>query len=67
MAAQNCLDSVRTANQVLVQRENGINTFVVGIPGSEVVSDLLDTMAVAGGTAIGERHGGMGAWGHGAS
>ena len=56
MAAQNCLDSVRTANAVLTQRERGIKTFVVGIPGSEVVADLLDTMAVAGGTAVGGQH-----------
>ena len=56
MAAQNCLDSVRTANAVLTQRERGINTFVVGIPGSEVVADLLDTMAVAGGTAVNGQH-----------
>ncbi len=56
MGWQNCLDSVRTANAVLVQRERGIKTFVVGLPGSEVVTDLLDTMAVAGGTAVNGQH-----------
>ena len=46
----NCLDDVRTLNTVMDLRFAGIETFVIGIPGSEGVSGLLDQMAVAGGT-----------------
>ncbi len=52
----NCLDAVRTSNQVLVLREQGIKTFVVGLPGTEGVTDLLDAMALAGGAAPNGQH-----------
>ncbi len=52
----NCLDAVRTSNQVLVLREQGIKTFVVGLPGTEGVTDLLDAMALAGGAAANGQH-----------
>jgi len=52
----NCLDSVRTSNQVLVLREQGIKTFVVGLPGTEGVTDLLDAMALAGGASANGEH-----------
>jgi Mg-chelatase subunit ChlD len=52
----NCLDAVRTSNQVLVLREQGIKTFVVGLPGTEGVTDLLDAMALAGGAAMDGQH-----------
>ena len=48
--AANCLDDVRTLNAVNLLRQASLPTYVVGIPGSESVDDLLDRMAVAGGT-----------------
>lgn len=52
----NCLDRERTLQAVRDLFSVGIKTFVVGIPGTSGVSDLLDEMAVEGGTAIGGRH-----------
>lgn len=52
----NCLDAVRTSNQVLVLREQGIKTFVLGLPGTEGVADLLDAMALAGGASANGQH-----------
>jgi Mg-chelatase subunit ChlD len=52
----NCLDDVRTLSIVEDLYEQNISTFVIGIPGSELVSDLLDAMAVAGGTDIEGEH-----------
>ena len=52
----NCLDDVRTASTVLQLREQGVFTFVIGIPGTEEITGLLDAMAVAGGTAIDGKH-----------
>lgn len=52
----NCLDAVRTSNEVLVLREQGIKTFVVGLPGTEGVGDLLDAMALAGGASPSGQH-----------
>ena len=52
----NCLDDVRTLSIVEDLYEQNISTFVIGIPGSELVSDLLDAMAVAGGTDIDGAH-----------
>lgn len=54
--SDNCLDDVRTASTVLQLREQGVYTFVVGIPGTEEITDLLDAMAVAGGTAVDGHH-----------
>lgn len=52
----NCLDDVRTLEAVEALYADDIPTFVVGVPGSETVSDLLDQMAIAGGTDIDGHH-----------
>jgi hypothetical protein len=48
-----CLDQDATERAVEELREAGIQTFVVGIPGTEVYGDVLDRLARAGGTARG--------------
>jgi hypothetical protein len=45
----NCLDEGRTVEQVEALAEEGIDTFVVGIPGSQFFSGTLDKLAQAGG------------------
>lgn len=52
----NCLDRERTLQAVRDLLLSGVRTFVVGIPGTAGVSDLLDQMAVAGETANAGRH-----------
>jgi Mg-chelatase subunit ChlD len=52
----NCLDDERTLQAVRALRARGIKTLVIGIPGTEGVSDLLDQMAVEGGTDAEGRH-----------
>lgn len=52
-SAQTCLDDVATIASVEALEAAGVATFVVGIPGSELFSQVLDRMAVAGGTALG--------------
>ena len=52
----NCLDDARTVSTVLNLNLQGIQTFVVGIPGSEDFGAVLDQMAVAGGTAVDGGH-----------
>lgn len=52
----NCLDRERTLQAVRDLFTAGVRTFVVGIPGTSGVSDLLDQMAVAGGTDNAGRH-----------
>lgn len=52
----NCLDRERTLQAVRDLLLSGVRTFVVGIPGTSGVSDLLDQMAVAGETANAGRH-----------
>jgi len=54
--SDNCLDDVRTLEAVEALYADDIPTFVVGVPGSETVSDLLDQLAVAGGTDVDGRH-----------
>lgn len=54
--AANCLDDTRTLNAVNLLSRASLPTYVVGIPGSESVDDLLDRMAVAGGTDINGEH-----------
>ena len=54
--SQNCLDDIRTASTVLQLREAGVFTYVIGIPGTEEITDLLNSMAIAGGTAIDGQH-----------
>ena len=43
-----CLDDDRTVEEIEQLAQDGITTFVVGIPGSEVYGDVLDRMAQAG-------------------
>ena len=52
----NCLDRDRTISVMNALRDLDIRTYVVGVPGSEIVSDLMDDMAVIGGTDIDGRH-----------
>jgi hypothetical protein len=53
----NCLDEARTVAAVYAlahpQQGNGVPTFIIGVPGTDVVPypDVLDSLAVAGGTA----------------
>ncbi|WP_437972032.1 vWA domain-containing protein [Sorangium sp. So ce260] len=53
-AADACLDEARTVQQVRDLRAAGIRTFVVGIPGTTAYADVLDKLAVEGGTATAE-------------
>ncbi|MEM9697138.1 MAG: vWA domain-containing protein, partial [Myxococcota bacterium] len=49
----NCLDDSATLSAVqTLRRQTGADVYVIGIPGSEAYSDLLDQMATAGGTAL---------------
>lgn len=46
-----CLDAASSLAAVQTLRDAGIKTYVVGIPGSEAYSDLLDQLATVGGSA----------------
>jgi hypothetical protein len=46
-----CLDGPRTTQAVTDLRAAGVQTFVMGIPGSAPYAAVLDDLAVAGGTA----------------
>jgi len=46
-----CVDEAATQTEVANLAAAGIPTYVVGMPGSEAYSNLLDQLAVAGGTA----------------
>ena len=46
-----CVDSDATEREVERLAAHGIPTFVVGMPGAEPYADVLDRLAVAGGTA----------------
>jgi hypothetical protein len=46
-----CLDSDPTIAAVADLHDNGIQTFVIGMPGTEAYASVLDGLAVAGGTA----------------
>jgi hypothetical protein len=50
-AGTGCLDGDATAQAVADLRAAGIQTYVMGIPGSSPYGPVLDQMAVAGGTA----------------
>jgi hypothetical protein len=50
-AGLGCLDSDGTAQAVSELRAAGIQTYVMGIPGSSPYGPVLDQLAVAGGTA----------------
>ncbi|MBN1947368.1 MAG: VWA domain-containing protein [Bradymonadales bacterium] len=53
---ENCVDDLRTLQAVDALYENGIRTFVVGIPGTEPFGELLDAMAIRGGTDVDHHH-----------
>jgi len=46
-----CVDDQASVDAVLALAAAGISTYVVGMPGSEAYASVLDSMAVAGGTA----------------
>lgn len=46
-----CIDVDATLVPLARLLEHGIKTYVIGLPGSEVFADVLERMAVAGGTA----------------
>ncbi|PKN47164.1 MAG: hypothetical protein CVU63_06720 [Deltaproteobacteria bacterium HGW-Deltaproteobacteria-20] len=48
-APEACLDDTATTAQVSALSNEGIPTFVVGIPGSDLYANVLDSLAVAGG------------------
>ena len=48
-ADSNCLDDAATLNTLRMMHANGIDTFVIGLPGTESLGDVLDAMADAGG------------------
>jgi hypothetical protein len=50
--ARNCLDDDDSITAAGTLAANGYSVFVVGIPGSENFSDVLNNLAVAGGTAL---------------
>jgi hypothetical protein len=46
-----CIDEAATVSAISDLAAAGIDVYVVGIPGSDVYGDVLNAMAVAGGTA----------------
>jgi hypothetical protein len=46
-----CLDGAETTQAVSALRAAGVETFVMGIPGSAPYADVLDQLAIAGGGA----------------
>jgi hypothetical protein len=56
LAPQNCFDVDNTVQAVRDLASDGVQTYVIGVPGSEAVSDLLDRLARVGGTAVDRRH-----------
>ncbi len=51
-AGRNCLDDDETLMQVEALHAAGIETFVVGVPGSESFADSLNAFAIAGGRPV---------------
>lgn len=49
-----CLDSAATVDAVTALHDDGVNTFVIGMPGTETYGALLDDLAHAGGVARSE-------------
>jgi hypothetical protein len=47
----NCVDNVATNQALTALKEASIPTYVIGLPGESTSSAILDSMAVAGGTA----------------
>jgi hypothetical protein len=50
-AQVNCVDSAASVAAVEAYRAAGIDTYVIGMPGSELYGSVLDQLAVAGNTA----------------
>jgi hypothetical protein len=50
-AQSGCLDDAETLDRIAALHDAGIDTFVVGIPGSEAYTKALDAFAKAGGRA----------------
>jgi hypothetical protein len=48
---EGCLDDTATITQVKALQALGISTYVLGVPGSDPYTSLLNTLAVEGGTA----------------
>ncbi len=48
-AAYDCLDESRTVAEIATLNGMGISTYVIGLPGTEMLSDVLNAMATAGG------------------
>jgi hypothetical protein len=53
LGGQGCLDGAAATQAVLALRMAGVETFVMGIPGSAPYAALLDDLAIAGGGARG--------------
>ena len=51
MSSLNCLDDVNTINAAASLNAAGYHVYVIGVPGSENFSDVLNATAIAGGTA----------------
>ena len=49
--SEDCLDAEPTTNAVQALAADGFPVYVVGVPGSAPYATLLDTLAIAGGTA----------------
>ncbi len=49
---QACLDDDATTASIAKLRDAGVQTFVIGVPGSELYGDLLDKMAEEGGRPV---------------
>lgn len=47
----NCVDTAESARQLERLAKNGIPTYVIGLPGTELFADVLERLAEAGGTA----------------
>ncbi len=50
-AELNCVDREASVSAVAALADAGVRTFVIGIPGTEIFAELLDELAIAGGTA----------------
>jgi hypothetical protein len=46
-----CVDRAASVDEIMKLHDAGIPTYVIGMPGSEIYSNVLDDMAMAGGTA----------------
>ncbi len=51
LAPSECVDTDATVQEIARLAAHGVPTYVVGMPGAEAYADVLDRLAVAGGTA----------------